>query len=193
VSPIIEPAVPVLLDALRDGIEYASELQAEEEEFDGYFWAHAARYRTKRALLAARDPSAGWTLIQSRKNSAIHLRFGDLHIARLLRSSDGTTPSPGRNRARRRAYTQSSLALAPGGLPPLSLIFDWQEEDGEPVLHVGLPKGTWDYKANPVLHWRHRLDDGGQALAGLAFDPGEDDGDLGVTIAVHASEAGEVS
>ena len=92
-------------------------------------------------------------------NFGIHLRFNDLHVARVVRSLAGTTPPPGPNPARRQAWSgvevQGQLELlTDDGLPPLSLIIDWHDFEGEPLIHVGLPIAPWDYKRSARLHRR---------------------------------------
>ena len=99
-----------------------------------------------------------------------------------------SAPSPepplrqGNNPARRQAWRgigvpspeQGQLELdTDEGLPPLQLIVDWTDEDGEPLIHVGLPSGPWGYRKAPRLHWRVSLPDEGVDIGSLTFGDGD--------------------
>ena len=181
VLPVLAPATGSLRDALRKGVAFADELQPSRDDRDPWFWSHSARHMTlKQLLLANPQPSIeGFEVRSGIPNSGIHLRFQDLHIARVVRSLGGTTPAPGRNLARRRDWTnppvQGQLPLADGvALVPLSLIIDWQEMDGEPLIHVALPRNEWGYRKKEALYWRVPMPDEGVDLSTLAFDTPED-------------------
>jgi hypothetical protein len=183
VLPILLPAAGPIRNSLRKGVAYADELQPESDTRDPWFWSHSARYSTLRHLAAAnsRVGVEGWEVRSGVPNCGIHIRLGDLHLARVVRSLSGTTPPPGRNLARQRAWRgvgdpgpqQGQLNLdTDEGLPPLQLIVDWSDESGEPVIHVGLPSAPWDYRKAPRLHWRVQLPDEEVDLESLAF-PGD--------------------
>ena len=126
-------------------------------------------------------------------NSGIHLRFQRLHVARVVRSFGGTTPAPGRNPSRRQAWkglpVQGQLSLADNAkLPPLSLIIDWQDIDGEPLIHVGLPRGEWAHGKSPRLYWRVPMPDEGVDIRSLRFD-GSDDGFGGALLDIQIDAA----
>jgi len=72
--------------------------------------------------------------------------------------------------------SQGQLNLASEGtLPPLSLIIDWHDQNGEPVIHVGLPVGPWGHQKKEQLHWRVALPDAGEDFSSLSF-VGSDEG-----------------
>jgi hypothetical protein len=129
-------------------------------------------------------------LVPRVRSLGIHLRVGDLHVVRVLRSLEGDTPPPGKNRKRREAYIQGQLALAEpqGDLPALSLIADWQDYEGEPIIHLGLPAEPWEFGRSARMHWRIPLTAGGSDLASLAFEPEPDEGLPPVTLRIHPSE-----
>jgi hypothetical protein len=191
VIPLVVPAVPDLRDAIRAGIDYADDVQPDLDERDPWYWSHSARWKARNSLRDIEDPE-GWSLTPDIPNCGIHVRIGDLHEARVLRSLDGTTPHPGSNRRRRRAWTgvQGQFLLADGELPPLSLIIDWCARKGEPEIHVGLPAGPWEY-GNAALHWRVALPEGGTDLKDLRFEPKPDPGLDLVDLTIDSAESGE--
>ena len=184
VLPVVTSASGDLRDALRKGVAYADELQPNRNDRDPWFWSHSARHMARKQLFSANPQSGveGYEMRGGVPNGGIHLRFHDMHVARVVRSLGGTTPAPGSNPARRRAWNgveipiQGQLALADNvTLPPLSLIIDWQDVDGEPLIHISLPRGEWAYRKSPRLYWRVPLPDDGVDLNALRFD-GSDDG-----------------
>lgn len=191
--PLVNPIVVPLREALRGGLGWASYLQPDSEDLDSWFFSHSARHYALKELKKLAAPGQ-WAVVDNVPNSGIHIRLGDLHIVRVLRSEGGTTPHPGGNRARRRAWTnpmQGRLFLDTSSgqpLPPLTLIADWQDEDGEPVIHLGLPNGIWDYAKNPRLHWRIPFPGEGLDLNSLRFDGGGGDGEAPILLKVHESE-----
>lgn len=194
VLPLVEPAVDDLRSALRKGVDYADDLQSEfgATEIDRHFWAHSARYRARRHLISIASGAASWKIAPGISNSAIHLQFEGGHTARVLRSLGGEMPHPGRNRQRRAAWDnpQLELDLAEGHrFPLLRLIIDWHVVDGEPVIHVGLPRCPWDYLSDPVLHWREPIT-GDIDLDSLAFAPAalDDDDEVPITLQVDPAE-----
>jgi hypothetical protein len=193
VVPLLVPAIPDLRNALRRGIDFADDLQPDPTRRDPWFWSHSARWKACSILNGVEHE--GWAVTPDVPNCGIHLRLGDLHVARVLRSLAGTTPHPGSNRRRVAAWqgVQGQLPLAENGtLPPLSLVVDWHEaEDGEPAIHVGLPAGSWTYGTNPRLHWRVLVPEDGLDLSSLRFDPGPDVGDTLVTLAIDPAEEGK--
>lgn len=192
VVPLLLPALADLREALQAGIDHADDLQPEQASRDPWYWSHSARWKACGTLRSA--TSDGWTLLPEVPNCGIHLRLDDLHVVRVLRSLGGTTPHPGSNRRRAQAWTgvqvlQGQFLLASAGsLPPLSLVVDWQEVDGEPELHVGLPAGPWRYGSVPRLYWRVPLPQAGIDLDTLVFDPGPDTGEPLVTLRVDPAE-----
>jgi hypothetical protein len=188
VAPVIECVIPSLYAALRAGLAYAEDQQPEPDDRDSYFWTTCARFEARNQLgLADGD---GWALVPDVKSLGIHLRIGNLHAIRVLRSLQGGTPPPGRNKRRRSAYIQGQFPLADpeGDLPALSLIADWQDLDGEPIIHLGLPAGPWEFGRTARMYWRVPLPGDGLDLNSLVFDPLPDDGTAPVTLRVHPSE-----
>jgi hypothetical protein len=187
---VVPPVVPVvgdLRDALRTGIDYADDLQPDAQNRDNWFWSNCARFRARNALRTVVPD--GWALVDRVANSGIHLTFAGLHVARVLRSFAGSTPPPGRNQARRSAYQQGQFPLdANGTLPPLSLILDWRESQGEPEIHIGFPHASWDFKSTPKLHWRIELPEGGVDLNSLAFDQDAYSGEELIELPIDPSE-----
>ncbi len=190
VLPLVEPVAAPVLRALRLGAGYADDLQPDTDGRDRWFWSHCARFRARQVLAAA--DKAGWVLVDDVPNSGIHLRVRDLHRVRVLRSLEGTTPHPGRNKARLDYYHQEALLLAnDNSLPPLSLIMDWRMVEDEPSIHIGLPKGRWDYGSAAKLYWRVPVTgDPNEDLKNARFDPGVSPGDVTVTLLVDESEEG---
>lgn len=172
-------------EALHFGIDYANEAQPDPVTRDPWFWSHSARYATRNRLQTMAAGADGWSLVASVPNSGIHLRIGELHVVRVLRSVSGTTPSPGRNRTRRQAWQQCRLRFPAGNemgdhrvdsihdLPPLNLVLDWMTNDDALVMHLGLPRDVWGHGSEPVLHWRVPLNSADD-LEGLAFSGTED-------------------
>lgn len=188
VLPLVECAVPSLRKALRIGGSFADEIQPDADERDGHYWSHSARWRARKHLAAV--PKDGWYLTPNVPNSGIHLRIGDLHRVRVLRSLGGTVPHPGSNRARRADWVQNALDLAGDGLPALSLLADWQIFEDEPVIHCSLPRRPWSYTADPEVYWRVPITgDADSDLARLRFDPGLLPGDVFVTVKIDPAEA----
>lgn len=193
VLPLLTPATECLRDALRRGVAYADEQQP--DRVDPWFWSHSARFKARQELLLANPQPGveGYEVRSDIPNSGIQLRFQRLHLARVLRSFGGTTPAPGRNPSRRRAWEglpeQGQLSLAGDGkLPPLSLIIDWQDVAGEPLIHVGLPRAGWAHGKSPKLYWRVPMPDEGVDLGSLEFD-GSDDGFGGIRLEIEIDEA----
>ncbi len=194
VLPLLECVAGILPHALRTGMAWADELQepdvARGAPVDRHFLAHSARHRARRILTEEAARAQGWDIVPGVPNSAIHLRFGGLHVARVLRSSNGTTPAPGPNLARRQAW-QQQLPLVGGGqeaIPPLSLVIDWHPSaDGEPVMHVGLPRGVWNYRSDPLLVWRHPFPV--EDILDLRFSPEPDD-ELDIILRIDDEERG---
>jgi hypothetical protein len=189
VLPLIECTVVPLAKALRLGIGYADGLQPDPDNRDWWFWSHSARWRARGHLASAKKE--GWDLAPRVPNSGIHLSVPELHTIRVLRSLADSVPHPGRNRARREAWIQDTLAPNDGGLPPLSLLADWQVHNDEPVVYLSLPKRPWKYGENPDLYWRVPVTgDTDEDLANLTFNPGLLPGDVVVTIKVDPAEEG---
>jgi hypothetical protein len=178
VLPVIECTVPDLTKGLRLGIGYADGQQPDLDDRDPWFWSHSARWRARRHLLGVKETD-GWAITRRVPNSGIHLCIKDIHTVRILRSLGGTVPHPGRNRARRDDWIQGTLKPSDGGLPPLSLLMDWQVHDDEPLVYLSLPKRPWSYGSDPELHWRVPVTgDADEDLNNLRFDPGLLPGDV---------------
>jgi hypothetical protein len=189
VLPLIECTVSHLGKGLRLGIGFADGLQSDLDDRDPWFWSHSARWRTRGYLLSAKKD--GWGINPSVPNSGIHLWVQGLHTVRVLRSLGGTVPHPGRNHARREAWIQDAIPPNDGGLPPLSLLADWQVHNDEPVVYFSLPKRPWKYGESPELYWRVPVTgDTDQDIENLRFDPGLLPGDVMVTIKVDPAEEG---
>lgn len=190
VLPILSPTFTPLRDALRKGLAYAEEQQPDVDDRDPFFWSHSARFMARKRLTATlSNPEMvieGWQIRPKVPNCGIHLLVEGLHTARVVRSLGGTTPPPGRNQTRQEAWTgvgvngeQGQLLLARcGQLPPLSLIIDWQDEAGEPILHVGLPSGPWGYSKKPRLHWRVPMPEADSDFSDLSFEGSPDEGSV---------------
>ena len=194
VIPLLLPAAPALWDALREGIEYANHLQPDEESRDPWFWSHAARWKASGRVAGSQVAEDPWSMVENVANCGIHILFDDLHIARVVRSLGGTTPHAGSNKRRNRAWNgvQGQLPLATGGaLPPLSLIVDWQVTDDEPLIHVGLPAGNWQYGNTANLYWRVPLPAAGEDLSSLSFEPSPDAGGSLVRLKLDPSETAD--
>lgn len=180
VLPIIECAVPSLVAALRQGAEYADDLQPDPVTRESVFWSHSARFRARGRLLSAER--VGWGMSPRIANMGIHLHFEGLHTARVLRSLHGSSPHAGSNRARQTAWTLEDARpfLPLGSLVsgPLTLILDWtRDEDDGIVLNAGLPRRAGSYPNGANLHWRVRVTgDADSDLANTEFDGNDPDG-----------------
>jgi len=179
---LLRSCLPVVRQALQDGIDYASELQPDPEHRDQYFWSHAARYQARQFLKG--KAGSNWEVVEGVPNSGIHLSIGGLTKVRVLRSVHGSTPPPGANRQRRLAWSQRSL---PAMGQPDTMILDWSTDQKDAlVMNLGLPQGVWHYRRSPQLAWRVPLpsrDD----LADLAFVPDQEADEL-VRIRIHETE-----
>ncbi len=179
-------------EALLAAIDYANELQPEHDNRDPYFWSHSARYAARKALAKASDRNADWRLVAGVPNSGIHLCLNDLHVVRVLRSVWNTTPSPGRNKARRDAWQQHrqlQFSFKDGNreFPPTDLILDWTTDDLDNlVMHLGMPQGVWEHGSNPILAWRVPLPSA-DSLEELSFEGGEDT-DVPVSLRIDEAE-----
>lgn len=190
--PLLADCLPHIREALHFGIDYADDLQPDRRNRDPWFWSHSARHRAKTALQQTAQADDGWDLVAGVSNSGIHVRVAQLHLVRVLRSAGGTTPAPGHNLQRRRAWSQHQqlsfpFASAEGELPPLNLILDWSTDiEGSLVMHVGMPVGVWPYGKDPMLAWRVPLpaDDD---IGGLTF-VGSDEPIGPVPLRIHDSE-----
>lgn len=192
VVPMLGDAPDALYEALRIGSSYADDLQPEVE--NQHFWSHSARFGAWRNLRQIQ--AENWTLRDGVPNCAIHLTFNGLHNLRVVRSLGNTVPHPGRNNARKAAWTgineQMSFDLQEvegSSIPLLSLIADWSlDEDREPVIHLSLPIGPWRFGQNPRCHWRiPLLSEKSVALEDMYF-PGSDDGDPLIAIDIDPAE-----
>lgn len=192
VVPLLEVSLPEIRQALLGGIDFANDIQPEPDGRDRWYWAHSARYRARRALEASSEGAHGWELIAGVPNSGIHICLGGLHVVRVLRSAEGTTPAPGHTRRRREAWQQFRLQFPVNdeteGLPPLDLVIDWTTDGTDALtMHLGMPLGVWTHGKPPILEWRVPLpstDD----LEGLAFEAAADD-DVPVLLRVDDTEA----
>src|SRR5690242_19521007 len=111
VIEIFLPAVADIRTALRKGIAYADTVQPDAAERDPWFWSHSARWTARNHLAQCEDRE--WDMPCGIPNCGIHVRAGGLHVARVVRSLSGSTPHPGPNRHRRKAWTnQGQLFLA---------------------------------------------------------------------------------
>ncbi len=191
VVPLLDASLPEIRQALLGGIDFANDIQPEPENRDRWYWAHSARYRARRALEASSAGAQSWELIAGVPNSGIHVCLGGLHVVRVLRSAEGTTPAPGHTRRRREAWQQFRLQFPiddeTEGLPPLDLVLDWTTDDTDALtMHLGMPLGVWTHGKPPILEWRVLLpytDD----LEGLAFEGADDD--VPVLLRVDDTEA----
>lgn len=184
------PVTADLYSCLTQGIEYANDQQPDRDRRDPWFWADCCRYRTRETMRALSGER--WTLKPSVPNYGVHVRVEELHMVRVVRSLDGYAPHAGRNPKRRKAWkqeVQGQLALDDRrALPPLSVIIDWHEsEDERPVLHAGIPLSAGKMGTAPTMMWRVPLDDPGDEIGYLRFDPGPDDDTPLVTL--HIDEA----
>ncbi|MYA40524.1 MAG: hypothetical protein F4Z31_01860 [Gemmatimonadetes bacterium] len=192
VVPLLDASLPEIRQALLGGIDFANDIQPEPEDRDRWYWAHSARYQARRALEASSAKAQGWELIAGIPNSGIHVCLGALHVVRVLRSAEGTTPAPGHTRRRREAWQQFRLQFPiddeTDGLPPLDLVLDWTTDDTDALtMHLGMPLGVWTHGKPPILEWRVLLpstDD----LEGLTFEGAADD-DVPVLLRVDDTEA----
>jgi hypothetical protein len=162
---------------------------------DRWFWAHAARYGARRALANAANEAEDRELVPCIPNSGIHVRISGNHTIRVLRSSGGTTPAPGGTKRRLEYWLQRCLQipLEPGKEEgrPANLVLDWSnDDDGSLTVRLGMPRGTWSYRKDPILDWRvpilrdSDLDD-------LSFAP-TDDGGLPSILRIDEEEKGAV-
>ena len=179
VVPLLDASLPEIRQALLGGIDFANDIQPEPENRDRWYWAHSARYRARRALEASSAGAQGWELIAGVPNSGIHVCLGGLHVVRVLRSAEGTTPAPGHTRRRCEAWQQFRLQFPiddeTEGLPPLDLVLDWTNDDTDALtMHLGMPLGVWTYGKPPILEWRVLLPSSDD-LEGLTFEGADDD------------------
>ena len=192
VVPLLDASLPEIRQALLGGIDFANDIQPEPEDRDRWYWAHSARYRARRVLEANSEGAQGWELIADVPNSGIHICIGGLHVVRVLRSAEGTTPAPGHTYRRREAWQQFRLQFPVDdeteGLSPLDLVLDWSTDETDTLtMHLGMPLGVWTHGKPPILEWRVLLpstDD----LEGLTFE-GADDHDVPVVLRVDDTEA----
>ncbi len=171
---MLSASLPTIQKALLDGIDFASDIQPEPENRDRWYWAHSARYRARRVLEASSKDAQGWELVAGVPNSGIHILVDGLHKVRVLRSTEGTTPAPGHTRMRRQAWQQTRFQFPSKdraeGLPPLDLVLDWTTDHTDALtIHLGLPKGVWNYGNDPILEWRVPLPSGDD-IEDLAFE-----------------------
>lgn len=198
ILPLLGNAPEAMYQALVTGIGFADHLQPDAGNVNSHFWSHCVRYRAWRQL--GQVESDSWRLVPNVPNFGIHILIGEIHTLRLVRSLSNTVPPPGRNVARRAAWTgyseQLSFEFASVGegettFPPLSLIADWRlDASGEPSISVSLPQGPWQYGQNPRCHWRVALaSTSSSRLEDLHFE-GEDGGDPTIEIEVDPMEWG---
>ncbi len=200
VLPLLGSATQAIYEALVIGIGFADHLQPDPNDINRHFWAHSARYGAWRHL--GQVESNSWRLVPDVPNFGVHLVFAELHTLRLVRSLSNTVPPPGRNIARRVAWTGYSeqlafeMASAEDGqstFPPLSLIADWRlDAQGEPSIFVSLPEGPWQYGQNPRCHWRVPLPSNSSTSLDDLYFEGEDGGDPTIQIEVDPMEWGGI-
>ncbi len=193
IEPLAASCLPRIWDALIDGVNYADQLQPRAADRDRWFWAHAARYETRRRLAIASEDAADWDLVAGIPNSGIHVRLPGNHMIRVLRSSGGTTPAPGGTRRRLeywlQRYLQIPLDLGKEGDRPANLVLDWMnDDDGTLTLHLGMPRGNWRYRRDPILDWRIPILRDAD-LDALTFAPA-DDGGLPSILRIDEEEKG---
>ncbi len=182
---VLGPLGPSVWTSVQAGVDGANDLQPSAEGRDNYFWSHCARYYNRRRLFAeSQGHRDEWQLIPDVPNTGIHLIVDSVHRVRVLRSLNGDVPHPGRNRARRKAWSQppgqgqlfitADNRLVYGddkALLALSLLIDWHlDRHGEPVIHVSLPVGPWEFTDEVRVHWRVPLP-GAEDFSNMAFNP----------------------
>jgi hypothetical protein len=223
VIPTAAQAVPLLSNfgphawrAIRAGIAQADTQQPERDERDNYYWSHTARFYNKSALRIehAKDRNADWKLVEDVPNTGIHVLLADVHYVRVLKSLNGTAPNPGRNRQRRNAWVgvqppeQGRLLLTrdctlttddSDAFPALNVIVDWHlDEHAEPVVHVGIPAGPWDYAgdlatyaASVRMHWRVPLPGSEAEYENLRFSSEQAGDDFTEILHIDDDETGD--
>ena len=75
----------------------------------------------------------------------------------------------------------------PGVVPAMNLLIDWHRVDGEPVIFVSLPRAPWAYQDAVRVYWRKRFP-AADEFAGLKFNPGSFDDDVGAVVRVDPGE-----
>ena len=191
--PLINASLPEIRKALLDGIDFASDIQPETDSRDRWYWAHSARYRARRTLETSSRDADSWELVSGVPNSGIHILVDGLHKVRVLRSAEGTTPAPGHTRRRRQAWQQIRLQFPidgeAGALPPLDLVLDWTTDHTDTLtMHLGMPRGVWNYGNDPILEWRVSLPSADD-IDELAFE-GADDDFMPAVLRIDDTEAG---
>lgn len=177
-EPLAAGCLPRVWDALLEGVDFANRLQPEADNRDQWFWAHAARFAARNHLASVATGATGWELVPGIPNSGIHVRIPGNHTIRVLRSSGGTTPAPGGTKRRLEYWLQRCLQLPLdiGGIQPANLVLDWMNnDDGSLTMHIGMPRGSWRYRKDPILDWRIPVLRDGD-LGALSFAPTGDGG-----------------
>lgn len=145
--------------SMDDGVSFADGT-LDGQPWNPHVWATLVRYRALN-LLHQVDKD-GWGVSRALPNCGIAVTVGPLS-GRLLKSQAGGPPSPGRNLARLRYWSQyHQLALnldsPDASIDPVvgaNLIIDWDvTDDREVILALSKPIGTWKYKGKPELEWR---------------------------------------
>ena len=181
-----------VVEALHAGIDRANDIQPERRNRDPWFWSHSARFAALKALEERSKGAYGWELVEDVPNSGIHIGLSGLHVVRVLRSVWKTTPSPGRNNARRDAWKQHrqlrfSFEEGNSGYQPADLILDWTTDDSDQLMmHLGMPLGAWEHGSDPKLAWRIPLASA-DSLHDLSFE-GWDDEDVRVSLRTGEAE-----
>ena len=188
--PLVEPIADLLYAAVDHGCEAANDLLPYHR--DPWYWSHTARFHIKDFLHPRIAEVPSWELRPNVPNCGIHFSLAGLHPVRLVRSLSQDAPPPGRNRSRRDAWTnapQLDLTLGEPEIPLVSLLLDWHlDGNGEPVIHVSIPRGPWAYGSPVRLHWREVLQRPSAAsVLSLRF-AGDDGGDP-LLLLVDQSEA----
>lgn len=124
--------------------------------------------------LLEQQPFNGFTYDFSDLGS-IELRGDDGLSLRLLHDSHCAIPAPGRNRARRRYWTNGPQVLFEDyNLSTLLAVFKAGREEEAEVM-IARPTSPWPFKTSPNIDIHFRLPRTSSALQALAFTPTDED------------------
>lgn len=195
----VRSALLPLCEPLHDVFAWAGELRRERlPELDGdpYGWhgTHTVRALAHYSLTRRTNRLGAWRLSGNHaQNGALWLTDGAFRLRLLHALNENDVPPPGSNQTRKAYYRNPRLAavIPLFGEPNDKLLGLWRldAKSGAATFRVVRPIGDWKWGAHQVTDLDFILPATTDELAGLRFDPTDED--LGLDLPMNDEEEGE--